>query len=244
MRRGGRASRTKRRSVTGLARRVTRLERSIETKMITWDCNGAIAGAHDSSSLGASGIYIGNAKTLLLNPLTKGDAVQHREGDKVRFIYFKGKVTVNFTRDIHDLTTVNWALVRVKHPNGSLWTAAAFLNAIYGVNNPGQNNIPDELNHQNSWRRDFEFIKVGRITHYPGLEQSDIAYTGGVDKTTNVSTRLNITTGYPRSNNGDYSDIDTNAIYFLAWTTAPQVTWGSSENMKVCLSCNLYFKDG
>lgn len=231
--------------IRSLDRRVRRIERAAETKIKAYtDDSGLITqGFNSSASLSATYIYEGNPKTLLINGLDKGGALQQRIGDKVLWTYAKCKIAGYFGKDCHDRSKINWAFVRIKRPNGIGWTAGIILNSIYGKVNPRAVDVPNVINTQNSWKHDFEFVKTGQIMFHPGIDSADISYEGTNVITQVVNFKLGITTGYPLDNTGDVDDMSTNALYFIAWTEDPQITTGIGAGMKIQMNGNFYFKD-
>jgi len=200
-------------------------------------------GFFDSSGLKSGYIYIGNPKTLLINGLDKGGALQQRIGDKVLWTYAKVKICGHFERDCHDRSKINWAFVRIKRPNGIGWTAGTILNSIYGKTSVREIDVPNVINTQNSWRHDFEFVKTGKIVFHPGIDSADIAYDGTNVITQIVNFKLGFTAGYPLANMGTIDDIATNALYFIAWTEDPLPATGTHLGQRVIMNGNFYFKD-
>lgn len=241
-RRGQRAARTAKRGVKVLAKRVRKLERSIETKVKVWTENvSAIPGGNLSTGFsGGTYLYAGNPKYLMVNALSKSDGVQHRVGDSVLWTRLRGKIACTFGAGVTDKALVHFALVRHKHPKGTPTTAGLILNDIYGTVQPNDWDIPNDLNHKGSWHQDYDFLWAKNMTFLPAQYDANVGTTGTNHIVWNVNLKLNVKTTYPKSNTGTIADIETNALYLIAWTMHTP----SEPGIVVHFSGTLYFKDG
>lgn len=136
---------------------------------------------------------------ILMNGLVQGDDFTQRDG---RVVNFKSvQMSMRFVQDTGattNSTRINWALILDKAPFGGTPTIAA----IYSNLEAGFRNLDN--------RKNFTILKRGTI-----VVDSDDATK--VVNFYHKFGRSGIETVYDASNNGDITDIASNAIYLLMW---------------------------
>lgn len=174
-----------------------------------------------------------NPMLVLLNPLVRGTALQERLADYAYFSKIQFKLMAQGGTSITNQRYINWMLIVQNEPEGVALTAAQFLNDYFGKTAPPPNAVPDLTN--NDIRKDYRVLSKGKFHLIPqfGTQQAQSMTT------INWYSKKHVRTSYVRANTGSISDIDSGAIYIVAWTDSPVTTTG----IQLFLEGNVWFRD-
>lgn len=147
--------------------------------------------------VGTSATPTTTGSLILLNGLTKGDDYNNRDGRSARFksIQLSLATVLNGSAST---TRIRWALVIDRDASNTVNSAAIYSNEYASFRNLDN-------------RRRFTFLKEGHYTSgiYNGAPSTKIV---------DYYRKIDMHTIYDDSNNGDITDIRTNALYLYLWS--------------------------
>nr|WAE42919.1 MAG: capsid protein [Cressdnaviricota sp.] len=231
-------------SVKTLAKKVHKLQKEQELKHTT-----AVFNSYDNSTF-TTGLVFTNPQTLLLNGMQRGTSYTTRVGDTVRAtsIDVRGQIyfTSVTTRGGFDVD-VRLMLIQMKKPEG--------LNMLlYSYNPITAGRTPyfcksAVAKYPNTWEQMDPGVLSNPYFQYKTLYdkvhrlKNHVAWYDGTNPQCinpffnfHIKRKLSSITDYSRSNNGDITDIETNAYYFVAITD-------TTSAITIAMNSCFYFKD-
>lgn len=191
--------RKKPRTVKDLVAAVRRIESDFEQKYTTINSDQQVVLSNANV----------NVNPFLLNGLTRGDAVQNREGDKIKLM--SGKIRGTLYGQGNARNVVRIMVVMDKENNKTQLTNTT----LFGTSTPGPSTL-ENFNNVNFYDR-FRVLACKIIETIPA-----VVYTAGVGSTPSPIYHFELdwncrdyTAEYQGGNLGNYSDITQGAIYVL-----------------------------
>lgn len=185
-----------------LVRRVAALEQQVEKKYVI-------------SAISSSGIQQGTPALLLLNPLTRGDTVQSRDGDRVVLGkgFFKGYATFSATAFNVHMAPIRMYIILDRESNSAALTSTILL----GTSTPDATTLFN-FNNYNFWKRFKVLADTGlRFPIAPAGVQYNAnspAHTTTVDMSVNWDCGK-FAANYAGGNVGDITDIRSGSVYMV-----------------------------
>lgn len=206
-------------------RRVAALERQVEKKYVI-------------STFVTGGLYDANPLVLLLNPLSRGDTVQSRDGDScvMGAGFIRGFIQFSAAAfDMH-MNPVRAYVILDRESNGTALTTSVLL----GTANPTSNSLFN-FNNYNFWKRFKLLHDTGHI--FP-IAPSGVMYNANTPANTTAAPfsfkwdAKQYKSNYAGGNAGDITDIRSGAIYLVVVGSR-----NSSSTFTVHASAVQYFKE-
>lgn len=158
---------------------------------------GLVNTEYKNKEVGTSATPSTTGTLTLLNGLAEGDDYNNRDGRSVRF----KSLQISLATVLHasaTTTRIRWAIVLDRDASNTVNSASIYSNEYASFRNLDN-------------RRRFTFLKEGYFTM--------ALYNGApTPKIIDYYKKIDIHTIYDDSNNGDITDIRTNALYLYTWS--------------------------
>lgn len=207
-------------------------------KYILWSDNGVTGGNTSPFYTAGTPLYDAAPQILLLNPMTRGNTIQQRQGDDAWITKLYMRFQTKFGTAIGGDVTIQWLIFCHKDPLGAAWTALNFQQAYFGCQgaNCRTNALPN-INNMNTKRIDI--IKRGAIH----TKETVAGVVENVTWTINCPLKKPIHASYKLGNAGTIADLDGNALYLLLWTNNATATANIGVGLHTAMEGRTYFRD-
>jgi len=152
---------------------------------------------YKNKEVGTSATPTTTGSLILLNGLAEGDDYSNRDGRSIRFKSIQMSLATVLNGSA-STTRIRWALILDRDASNTVNSASIYSNEYASFRNLDN-------------RRRFTFLKEGHFTQgiYNGAPSTKII---------DYYRKIDIKTIYDDSNNGDITDIRTNALYLYLWS--------------------------
>lgn len=246
-----------RKAIVSVAKKVKRLQKDVELKVITTVTNGVGASLQQSTysnTLVTSTFHNGSPQPFLLNGCPKGVGQAARIGDDIRVtsVHVSGQVSmINGGQTMGINIPVRIILVSVRRPRGSpllvsfdntgQMSSNPALSGLFNVQGSGNPTTWAQLDTKNAVYEDYKihYDKIHRLvtqvgTEYVATTTHDVSVNPYFNF--NIKKKLNMRCDLSRGNNATWTDFEKNELWLLFITD-------TNSNLGIALDSNCYFKD-
>jgi len=211
-RKSGTSYKGKVRSKRSVAKRLSTLERSVEHKIIQYsDIISAGSGTKNPQPFANRTIWSDTPFSLLLNPMSQGTGEHERIGKKVMFKAVSGRMQLEVGIHVDTDFEFHYKLVRTKIHFATDPTITAWNNMFWHTpDDAWSSELLKAINRD--WTKQVEILDEDTI-HVPQR-------AGYVDRVLiEFGAKRNMPADYGRGNSRTISDMNSGAIYLLAWVS-------------------------